>query len=580
MKKEWILEDDRFVFTYEEPVSIQFTKQSGDQDLAIYRVAFKWEEQTHPKSILLSYEFPDVDMYTMWDPISPLRSIPLSDATTTSRLAWGMPMKALVSHSHTNAHLLTLSDVKTPIALRMHTDCTHGTVHTNVEFFTSLTGPFRHYEAFLRIDRRRIRFDDAVQQAIAWFEQAGYRNTGIPDAATRPMYSTWYSYLQHVSAENVLRECENAAAYGMKTVIVDDGWQTENPDCVYGYCGDWKPSPRKFPDMKGFVDRIHALGMKVMLWYAVPFIGKYAENYAGFEGMYLRYADNLHCGVLDPRYRKVREFLIDTYTQAVEQWGLDGLKLDFIDRFQTNGVVTAEMDTASVEDAAEQLLKEITTALKRINPEILIEFRQPYFGPVIQSHANMIRVWDCPLDGATNKTQSINLRLISESCAVHSDMIYWHRNECPEQVALQLYGTMFAVPQISARMEEITEQQACVLKRYLEFWNDHRQTLLYGKLRVTCCENGYGTVQAETSEENITMLSASPLLELNRTQAVHYIVNLTDRKQIFIKNPRMQEIRCLAYDCMGQCIRSEEIRHDVLFEQAVPLGGMLVITPF
>ena len=36
---------------------------------------------------------------------------------------------------------------------------------------------------------------------------------------------------------------------------------------------------------------------------------------------------------LDPRYKKVREYLSNLYESAVKEWDLDGLKLDFIDSF-------------------------------------------------------------------------------------------------------------------------------------------------------------------------------------------------------------------------------------------------------
>ena len=114
----------------------------------------------------------------------------------------------------------------------------------------------------------------------------------------------------------------------------------------------------------------------------------------------------------------VREYLVNTYVEAAKKWKLDGFKLDFIDRFRTNGKVTPEMDFVSVEDAVECLLSEIHTALTKLNPEMLLEFRQPYYGPVVGAYGNMFRVWDCPLDGVTNKTWSTNLRLCLPNSAI------------------------------------------------------------------------------------------------------------------------------------------------------------------
>ena len=65
----------------------------------------------------------------------------------------------------------------------------------------------------------------------------------------------------------------------MDTVIIDDGWQTDDNSRGYAYCGDWEVATSKIPDMKKFVEDIHDTGMKIMIWYSVCFMGKYAKNY-------------------------------------------------------------------------------------------------------------------------------------------------------------------------------------------------------------------------------------------------------------------------------------------------------------
>ena len=61
------------------------------------------------------------------------------------------------------------------------------------------------------------------------------------------------------------------------------------------------------------MDGCHALGVKVMLWYAVPFVGKNAKAAARFKDKTLRFDERLGTYVVDPRYPEVRQYLIDTY---------------------------------------------------------------------------------------------------------------------------------------------------------------------------------------------------------------------------------------------------------------------------
>lgn len=572
MKKQFLIDGTKFNFSYSEEVEIDFSLLKEEDGVIFYRVFFDWGKEVTPKRISLDYEIPAVNMYYMWDPINKIRDVSFGYRHTGSRLPDGMPLKSMVSVTGNNTYLLALSDVKTPVSLKMRGNQYSPTIPMGIDFFTMLCGPFTTYEAVIRVDKREIPFDQALYAARDWFDSLGYKNKYVPDAAKMPMYSTWYSYTQSISAEAALKECREAVKYGMDTIIVDDGWQTANYNSVYGNCGDWVPDENKFPDMKKFVDDIHAEGMKVMLWYATPFMGEFAKKCKDYEGKYLEYSRGFNCYYLDPRYKEIRKALVDEFSHAVRDWGFDGLKLDFIDCFKTNGQYNENMDVVSVEDATEILLSEVAEALRSINPEVLIEFRQPYHGPVVSTYGNMMRVCDCPIDPTSNRVQSLNLRIISGNCAVHSDMMYWNSADTPESVAAQLWGTMFAVPQISARMEEITPDQGKVLKNYLSFWTAHRDTLMNSRPRLTICENGYGSVIAEGNDESIAMLNYVKVYEVASDN--FYVVNLNDKEEIIVKNKTGKSFSCTVLDCKGELVSEIEIT-DILTEIAVPVGGML-----
>ena len=120
---------------------------------------------------------------------------------------------------------------------------------------------------------------------------------------------------------------------------------------------------------------------------------------------------------------EVREYLISTYERVVGEWGLDGVKLDFIDSFQlpdkdpaiADGY--AGRDYRSLPDAVDRLMKDVLTRLKKINPDVLVEFRQHYMGPAILQYGNMMRCADCPADPTANRKRICDLRLTSEGIA-------------------------------------------------------------------------------------------------------------------------------------------------------------------
>lgn len=69
----------------------------------------------------------------------------------------------------------------------------------------------------------------------------------------------------------------------MKTIILDDGWQTDDNNRGYAFCGDWQVSPNRFPDFAAHVKRVRDMGMKYMVWYSVPYVGKKKPQLRAFQ---------------------------------------------------------------------------------------------------------------------------------------------------------------------------------------------------------------------------------------------------------------------------------------------------------
>ena len=367
---------------------------------------------------------------------------------------------------------VALSDAKTPTALCSGESEENATIEWEIKFFTIPIAPMKEYTATVRIDTRDIPYYDAIYDIASWWEEeCGYMPAYVPEHAKLPMNSLWYSYHQALDVEDIILECKLSKALGMETVIVDDGWQTGDNNRGYKFCGDWEVAPEKIPCMKEFVDRVHSTGMKVMLWFSVPFVGVGAKNYDRFSGMLLdQTGDQKTYFSLDPRYKEVRDYLIGMYAKAISEWGFDGLKLDFIDSFILRGkslAYDARRDYLSLEDAVDALMVEISETLRRIKADVLIEFRQSYVGPAIRKYGNMLRVVDCPNDAIRNRMGVVDLRFTSKDTAVHSDMLMWHKEDAVESAALQFVSVLYSVPQISVKLQNLPSKHKKMLAFYL-----------------------------------------------------------------------------------------------------------------
>lgn len=548
-----------FTTKTENQIELEEIKQIKAGEISEYLVKIVFKEQTSPKPYSIIWEQEQIDTLGFWSSKKCTQHNITPDwymRKEESRTASGAPLVSLYSRANINRATIALSDPATPTTIGAGSVEETGTIRLQIDLFSQLCSAIKGYEVIIRIDTRPLPFYECIRDAREWWSELGYKCAYTPEHATLPMYSTWYSFHQHTLPDEIVAECKVAKEYGMDTVIVDDGWQTDDNSRGYAFCGDWQVCESKIPDMKKFVDEIHALGMKFMIWFSVPFVGFESKNYERFKGMYLVTRQNARASVLDPRFKEVRDFLTDIYVDSVKKYGWDGLKLDFIDSFclsEESSTNYEKMDTVSVEEGLQRLLDEATKRLKEINPDIMIEFRQSYIGPAIAKYGNIFRVGDCPCDPINNRVCSLDLRLASGTTAVHSDMIMWNKGDTNESVLYQLLGVMFAVPQISVRFDNITSEHKALLKAYLSFWRAHRDVLLNGELSVLDADANYSMAQSKKDGQSVAVLYQSIVKGLD-ADCIEYIFNSTGRDGIYIEAEKSVEYKI--YDIFGNCYSS------------------------
>lgn len=476
-------------------------------------------------------------------------------SNNSSALAFRMPLYEYFDDNDTNRLTIACSEsfrlVEAALGV-MEEGCD---ICSELRFFREAEAPMSHYETKIMLDGRRVFWGKTIQDGVKWMmEEKGLHALEAPEAAFEPLYSTWYQFHQNVTDKAVAEECKLAAELGMKTVILDDGWQTEDGNRGYAFCGDWKPTPKKFPDMASHVAAVQKLGMKYMIWYSVPYVGFNSEAYAKFEGKYLYNEHGMGCSVLDPRFPEVREHLVNLYVNALKDWNLDGFKLDFIDSFGLRGEDPAVKenyagrDIMNVNEAVNVLMKEVSSALKAIKPDILLEFRQQYIGPAIRQYGNMFRAADCPGNAKDNRMRIASLRLTSGTTAVHSDMIEWNLKETPENVGRAIINSIFGVVQYSAMLKDIPQEHLEVIKKWISFTSEHRETLLQSEFRPHHPELGYPVIEAESDTERIVAVyQDNVVVEAAPRGKRLYILNASDSERIVIR--RGEKLRTVKVPC-------------------------------
>lgn len=433
----------------------------------------------------------------------------------------------------------------------------------------------------LRLDLSRRHFAETLAGMTAWWHQR-YPAEPAPAAARRPVYSTWYAMQQHVSAETIERQTGPAAELGCTMIIVDDGWHSTDRGRGYGHVGEWEPSAEAFPDLAGHVAKVRRDGLDYLLWYAIPFVGRQTALWSRVEPYLLAVREDLDTGVVDPRYPFIRTLITDRLSRTVTEWGMDGLKIDFVDQFAIEDPPAAgpEADCVSVTEGVDRLLAELHDRLwAGPSAAPMIELRQPYVSPGLWRHATMIRAGDCPLSPAQNRQRTVDLRLIAGPLAVHADMMMWHPSESPERVAAQLINTLFAVPQISVDLTGLTSQQRDVLRFWLRFATDHTEVLQHGRFTPSRPDLGYPIVRAEGA--GLTVVGRYAPLPIDLCDDHRLLVANADASTaVTLTAHDHRDAVATVWDCGGREISRAEIRlYPGPLQLTVPVGGLLELAP-
>lgn len=558
------------------------TERAEAPGVTLVTVRLSRAEPAPPPAFSVGWTMPQVDVAHLWTP-TPSRFGPCLTANWEqpfrSSAVFELPLMTLMSATERNRMTMGCTETVRPVTFGaglVEETCCFG---CSVGFFAEPEAPLAAYETTVRIDTRDVVWYEAVKDAARWMSSGENAPCVPPPLAYEPLYSTWYGFHQDVFADKLEAECARAAALGMKVLIVDDGWQTDDTNRGYSFTGDWRVSKRRFPDMAAHVRRVHEIGLKYMVWFGVPMVGRKSDNFARFEGKYLWVEDKKGSsyGCLDPRFPEVREHLASLYEKSARAWDLDGLKLDFIDAWSVlhgpDPAIAenyAGRDVKSVPEAAEKLLAEVLRRLRAFKPDFLVEFRQSYYGPRIRKYGNMVRAADCPGDAMTNRMRTLILRLTCPGTSVHGDMLEWHPDDSAEQAARQILACLFATVQYSMRLDALPPDHRRMMTHWMGFLKDHRETLLFGDLRPHHPEAQYPLVDAESAKEVVSAVYTPGTVVPVEAGKPAFVVNATGGAGVVVDCAA--PARAALFDTFGNACGERDVPKG-LSSLPVPVSG-------
>lgn len=381
----------------------------------------------------------------------------------------------------------------------------------------------------------------------SWRDVMGFKKIKVPESAWDPVFCTWYAVHGSVDASWVEKNAPLAADLGFRTLIIDDGWcydekKRTNPRTItswYQDVGDWFISDKKFPAIDEHIRKIKALGMHYMLWVAPHVWGKNSAIYRDFpQGVFPYYNEgyyqfNIHC-------REAQKRIIERCASLVKEHSLDGLKIDFLDIVKNSLSLPNGRETLN-------FIRDLSHAIRKANPESLIEFRQNYATPAMLPYGTQFRAGDAPFDIDLNFGRTVQIRLgIGSLGPVHADPAYWHKDELPVNVARHMISMMCAVPMLSMDLTERSETELTIIRNYLDFYNAHRKVLNHGRWDFDIHKREIRFAKAQDQDECVIIIREAKSLEkaLDKVCGRIQILNLSAQK---IALPSAAQ----CFDCKG-----------------------------
>lgn len=258
---------------------------------------------------------------------------------------------------------------------------------------------------------------------------------------------------------------------------------------------------------------------------------------------------------------------------------MDGLKVDFVDWFARAEAppVGPEADCESVDEGVERLLAAIRGRITAVDPEAMIEHRQPYVSPGLWPYVTMIRATDCPLSPQENRQRTIDVRLAAGPVPVHADMLMWHPAEPPEQIACHLINVLYSVPQISVDLAAQSPGQREAIAFWLGVFREHADTLQLGRLRPARPDLGYPMVTADGGATVVVARYAALPVDASGDGWRTLLVANADVDPDVRLTGGGGTVQATVQDARGRIVRQGEVELDRAGTIPVPRGGLLTL---
>jgi len=348
--------------------------------------------------------------------------------------------------------------------------------------------------------------------------QQGIEFKETPQTAYEPIWCAW-GYERNFTMDQIFGTFPIVKRLGFEWAVLDDGWQTAE--------GDWYLEKTRFPngdaDMKKFVDKIHAEGLKAKLWWAPLAVDPGTDLIKDHPDYLLLNQDSSRQDIswwdayyLCPAYPPVQQYTKNLVIKIIKQWGYDGLKIDGQHLNAAPPCYNPTHNHAYPEESVEKVpefFKMIYETAVSIKPDAVVEicpcgtgysfYTMPYMNQSVASDPESS--WQIRLKGKTFKA------LMGQSAAYYGDHVELSdgRQDFASTVGIGgVIGTKFTWP-AGARSDhkyELTDEKEKTWDKWIRIYRE--KMLPTGTYWGTLYDIGFDHPEAHAIQKNSNMYYA------------------------------------------------------------------------
>ena len=185
-------------FTVDKVVSVE-----GDLQFITYTFTADAPSELQPQSI--QFKFPSIDINGFWNPKISIDKVNYYYMGISSKASRYAPVLSFYNNALNNRLTLSLSDALNQSEIASYLKEEDVYFYQEIKLFDEKMPKTTSYSITIRIDTRPLPYYQIIDDVASWWvNDCNYEPMYVPEAAKKPMYSTWYSYHQNISAEEII----------------------------------------------------------------------------------------------------------------------------------------------------------------------------------------------------------------------------------------------------------------------------------------------------------------------------------------------------------------------------------------